>query len=100
MYDRTHEPQTSLFQVIVIESEKETGGFLAPSITVLARDGWKGNVTKEKCPKRFSKLNSHLIKKTISDENKLAKLGAYTAKKVVFEFSAERLSENAKSIKI
>ena len=48
-------------QVIVIESEKETGGFLAPSITVLAREGWKSGATLEKCPKRLSKLDSHFI---------------------------------------
>ena len=48
-------------QVIVIESEKETGGFLAPSITVLAREGWKSGATLEKCPKRRSKLDSHFI---------------------------------------
>ena len=40
-------------QVIVVESEKETGGFLAPSITILATEGWKGNVTLEKWPKRL-----------------------------------------------
>ena len=48
-------------QVIVIESEKETGGFLAPSITVLAREGWKSGATLEKCPKMLSKLDSQLI---------------------------------------
>ena len=45
-------------QVIVVASEEETGGFLAPSITILARTGWKGNASLEKCPIRLSKLNS------------------------------------------
>ena len=40
-------------QVLVVESEKETGGFLAPSITVLAMEGWKGNATLEKWPTRL-----------------------------------------------
>ena len=36
-------------QVIMVVSEKATGGFLAPSITILPRDGWKGGATVEKC---------------------------------------------------
>ena len=47
-------PKASLFhniQVIVVESEKETGGFLAPSITIVEKEGWKGNATVEKCQK-------------------------------------------------
>ena len=44
-------------QVIVVTYERETGGFLAPSITILAMEGWKGNTTVEKCLKRVSKLN-------------------------------------------
>ena len=56
----TH-PYFTMMQVIKIESEKETGGFLAPSITILAREGWKSGATLEKCPKRLSKLDSQLI---------------------------------------
>ena len=55
----------SQIQVIVIESEKETGGFLAPSITILAREGWKGNTTLEKCQKRLSKLSFCLGQKLL-----------------------------------
>ena len=47
-------------QVIMVASEKDTGGFLAPSITILARDGWKGNATVDKCQERLSKLNFSL----------------------------------------
>ena len=72
-WKRTHKPQTSLFgciqviisQVIVVESEKETGGFLAPSITIVPRKGWKGNATIEKCQIRLSKLNSVLFEKKL-----------------------------------
>ena len=52
-------------QVIVVESEKETGGFLAPSITILPRKGWKGNATIEECQIRLSKLNSVLFEKKL-----------------------------------
>ena len=38
-------------QVIVVPSEKETGGFIAPSISVLPLEGWKNNATAETCPK-------------------------------------------------
>ena len=44
----------------MVASEKDTGGFLAPSITILARDGWKGNATVDKCQERLSKLNFSL----------------------------------------
>ena len=44
----------------MVESEKETGGFFAPFITVLPKHGWKGNATVEKCSKRVSKLNLRL----------------------------------------
>ena len=40
----------------MVSSEKETGGFLAPSITVLANKGWKGNATVEKCQKEALKI--------------------------------------------
>ena len=50
-------------QVIMVASEKDTGGFLAPSITILAKDGWKGNATVEKCQQRLSKLNLTLRQK-------------------------------------
>ena len=42
-----------IFQVLVVTSEKETEGFLAPSITILARKGWKDGATFEKCTKRL-----------------------------------------------
>ena len=40
-------------QVITITSEKETDGFFAPSITIMAMDaeGWRGNLPFEKCQK-------------------------------------------------
>ena len=50
--EHNHQLQKSLFgcmQVIVVTSERETDGFLAPSITILPREGWKGNATLEKC---------------------------------------------------
>ena len=50
-------------QVIMVASEKDTGGFLAPSITILAKDGWKGNATVETCQERLSKLNLTLRQK-------------------------------------
>ena len=53
----------SHMQVIMVASEKDTGGFLAPSITILARDGWKGNATVDKCQERLSKLNFSLRQK-------------------------------------
>ena len=36
-------------KVIVVASEKDTGGFSAPSITVFPQNGWKENQTLEKC---------------------------------------------------
>ena len=54
-------------QVIMVVSEKATGGFFAPSITILARDGWKGGATVEKCQERRSKLNFSLRQKTLKD---------------------------------
>ena len=40
-------------QVITITSEKETDGFFAPSISIMAMDaeGWRGNLPFEKCQK-------------------------------------------------
>merc|ERR1711971_1549216 len=55
-------------EVIVVESEKETGGFLAPSITILARDGWKGNATVEKCFPNEEQNTDQTIEECI-DEN-------------------------------
>ena len=58
----------------MVASEKETDGFLAPSITILAREGWKGNTTLEKCQKRLSKLNfclgQKLLKTPLKDLSK------------------------------
>ena len=34
---------------MIVESEQDTGGFLAPSITILARRGWKGDMSLENC---------------------------------------------------
>ena len=40
-------------EVITITSEKETDGFFAPSISIMAMDaeGWRGNLPFEKCQK-------------------------------------------------
>ena len=45
MTERVHKPFFHCLQVIVVKYEKETGGFLAPSITIVPRKGWKGNAT-------------------------------------------------------
>ena len=58
-------------QVIVVESEKETGGFLAPSITILPRKGWKGNATIEKCQIRLAKLKLLFEEKLLKTSQKL-----------------------------
>ena len=41
----------------MVVSEKDTGGFLAPSITILPWKGWRGETALEKCHKSLSKLN-------------------------------------------
>ena len=41
---------------MIVESEKDTGGFLAPSITILARRGWKGDMSLENCQQERSKM--------------------------------------------
>ena len=40
---------------MIVESEQDTGGFLAPSITILARTGWKGDMSLENCQQGCSK---------------------------------------------
>ena len=49
----------------MVESEEDTNGFLAPSITILAKEGWKGNATLEKCQEGVSKLNFSLRQKLL-----------------------------------
>ena len=36
-------------KVIMVTSEKDTGGFSAPSVTVFPENGWRGDETMEKC---------------------------------------------------
>ena len=55
----------------MVESEKETGGFFAPSITVLASKGWKGNATKEKCYSKEEQVSHNQTIEECFDKNSL-----------------------------
>ena len=55
----------------MVESEKDTGGFFAPSITVLASKGWKGNATVEKCYSNEEQVTHNQTIEECIDKNSL-----------------------------
>ena len=60
-----------LFQVMTVASDAETGGFLAPSFTIIPTHGWKENMTFEKCLSREEDMIEECIEMYAVNQSEL-----------------------------
>ena len=60
-----------LFQVMTVASDAETGGFPAPSFTIIPRYGWKENMTFEKCLSREEDMIEECIEMYAVNQSEL-----------------------------
>ena len=60
-----------LFQVMTVASDAETGGFPAPSFTIIPTHGWKKNMTLEKCLSREEDLIEECIEMNTVNQSEL-----------------------------
>ena len=60
-----------LFQVMTVASDAETGGFPAPSFTIIPTHGWKKNMTLEKCLSREEDMIEECIEMNTVNQSEL-----------------------------